>query len=568
MPRDTSLRQRGNRRYSFAEHGNTTQGQRQGKYIIKNNLADHWNPCYGDGVTVIRIYPQRNPEDTSGESWDPYRFSAEYNAFGDWLRMYPAARSMGNPSCTFIMSDRSTGLMENEKSLPAWVLFDAIDQAVTNGQEQQGWAAMLKGGKGRGAMLPRPSEVYLVQCAIMQHKTQQYNPPKGFNPDDKPIVMELSQSAGLAMLAELNLVNEVAQPIEGDWESMFLSGDPISLDTGRFVTFYKLGDGDPRQAQVQEQGGWNAPQQGGVGGREKQIGYGCFLEPTFNGIPANLRAYEATVASKVCPWEDILWFPTVEEQANLLASSFPPDVILYAFRDHPEWIPETVRRTAVAATQVAAPQAADQRQQPGAPAQPTAVTAPGVPPAGPAFPAAAPAGFGAPAPVEAQPQAQAPAQPQGFGAPAPAQAPMPGTAAPIVAAPAGPTGGPPPVAPPQGFGAPAQPVGFGAPPAAEAPADVAPQPATVPPTAPDAGEMAWGQQGNPVAQAPVAQTELPVAGVPPVAAASPPMQVQQPGVPGQAPNAMTPPPAAQPSRAQAALAAAQAAVAGQQPSQQ
>ena len=563
MPRDPSLRQRGNRRYSFADHGNSTMGQRQGKYVVRNNLADHWNPTYGDGVTTIRIFPQKNVDDPSGYSWDPYRFSSEPGNFGDWIRRYPAVRNFGEPGVTFIMADPADPTALDPQMLPAVVLFNAIDRAVANQQEQQGWAGMLRGGRGRSAQLSRPSEIYLVQCSVMQHKQQVYGPPKGFGPEDKLIVMELSGSAGVAMVTEMNKVVEGSQAPEGDWENQMVNGDPVSLDTGRFVTFYKLADGDPRHRGQATNAGWNQPQQGmdATGQQQEPIGYGCYLEPTMNDMPARLREYEETIAQKVRSWDDILWFPTVEEQAHLIADKFPPSAVMYAFRDRPEWIPETLKNRAVAQTVVAPPENGWQPSQPGV-AGPPAQPGWGAPPVGPQ-----PAGE---AQVTQPPATTPAAQPAaGFqgGFPAPAAAPpaqAPPAAAPPVQAP--PVAAPPAQAPQPGFGMPQQP-----PVAATAPAGQAQAPAPQP-------AQSWMGAANPAAPPAAAlpaaapPAAAPPAAAPPAAAppaAAPPAAVQPQGQPQQQPGFALQPTApvtdGQMTRAQAALAAAQSAAAGPSP---
>lgn len=560
MPRDPSLRQRGNRRYSFADHGNSTMGQRQGKYVIKNNLADHWNPTYGDGVTTIRIFPQKNVDDPSGSSWDPYRFSSEPGNFGDWIRRYPAVRNFGEPGVTFIMADPADPTALDPQMLPAVVLFNAIDRAVANQQEQQGWAGMLRGGRGRGAQLSRPSEIYLVQCSVMQHKQQVYGPPKGFGPEDKLIVMELSGSAGVAMVTEMNKVVEGSQAPEGDYENQMVNGDPVSLDTGRFVTFYKLADGDPRQRGQAASAGWSQPRQGmgETGQAQEQIGYGCYLEPTMNNMPARLREYEETIAQKVRSWDEILWFPTIEEQAHLIADKFPPSAVMYAFRDRPEWIPETLKNRAVAQTVVAPPENGWQPSQPSQPGQPGAAGSPaqpgwGAPPVGPQ-----PAGESQ---VTQPPATTLAAQPAaGFQGGFPEPAAAPSAQAPPAAAP--PVQSPPAEAPP-------------AQPPAAAPHVQAPVAATVPvgqASAPQP-EQSWMGAANPAAQQAVAQqADTPPAATPPAAtppAAAPPATAQPQGQPQQQPG-FAPQPTApvtdgQMTRAQAALAAAQSAAAGPSP---
>lgn len=391
MSRDSSTRQRPRRRYSFSVHGQSEQGQRHGNYLIKDNQADLWSPAYGNGVTTIRIFPGRNPEDP--QAWDPYRLSAHDVNFplgiGDWIRRYPAVRSMGDPPVTFAQVDPSNPEIEDQQMTPGWLLFRAIDRAVAQGQDRPGWASLLRGSRGRSAQLTRPSEIYVVQGMIVQYKNRLYNPPKGIGQEDRTVVIELGPSAGIAMLNECHAEVEGYQGDPDDFESHYVNGDPISLDTGRFVSFYTLKDGDPRQAAQTAMGGqqgWNTSSQPGRSGqqRDEPIGYGCFMEPTFNGVPARMRDYESVIRQRVRNWEDIIRVPTIMEQARLLADKFPPEVIEYAWSAQPEWIPESVRRAARATVSVGSDGNAPQpgglyQQQPSPYGQPAHEQAGGMP---------------------------------------------------------------------------------------------------------------------------------------------------------------------------------------------
>jgi hypothetical protein len=135
MPRDPSMRAHG-RRYTFEQYGNPERATNQGNFLIRNNMADLWSPCYGDGYTVVRILPQLNPDDAT--QWDTYRLSAEPNAFGDWIRRYPAVRNMGDPGATFIVGDPSDPVLLDPRITPAWLLRESISRAVERGQDRRG----------------------------------------------------------------------------------------------------------------------------------------------------------------------------------------------------------------------------------------------------------------------------------------------------------------------------------------------------------------------------------------------------------------------------------------------
>lgn len=591
MTRDTSMRQ-GGRRYNFAEHGNSEFGSRQGQYLVRNNLAEVWGPTFGNGTTTIRAFPAKNPDDPTGQAWDPYRLSGEPNHFGDWLRRYPAIRSFGDPGVTMIIGDPANP-QDDKFASPAWVLYNSIDRAVANKQDQQGWAGLLRGGAGRGAQLCKPSEVYLVQGCIIKHKEKVYSPPQGLAPDHKLVVFSLSTSAGQAMMGELNKVREGYTGSDADWEQMYANGDPVGLDAGRFITFYKLADGDPRVQQTPvAQAGWNlqSPQGGrnmGQSRSQEPAGYGCFMEPAFGNISAAFRPYEGYIAGKVMPWEQLLYFPTIDEQAMRIADKFPVDVIMYAWRDHPQWIPDSVRQRAVAAVSAAVPAFPQGYGAPGgfglpgmppmpagsapgsfppagAYSPPTAITYPPATAALPAYPPAAPVAAG-------QPPYQPAATPPGFFPGAAPTATPPGFfpgAAPAAPAYPQPQPQPQPQPPAPAYPQPQpqtqlQPPTFQqqpAAPVAHTPPGFFPQPANAP-----------GFFPQPTHAPGVMDSAMPAGGIPPVGYAAPVLATPPPlhpdpfqnrpvpaGVPAQAPAAAQPP-AAPSGRGQAAFAAAMAA---------
>jgi hypothetical protein len=369
-----------------------------------------------------------------------------------------------------------------------------------------------------------------MQVVVLHHKARSYMPPKPLDaPNPRPIVLMLGPSAGLALLNELNRYRVNCPYGNGDWHEVMEVGDPIDLSIGKFVTFYALADGDPRTQRAGNQGlsgsGWQAPASQMAMGQASQaapIGYGCFLEDTFLNMPAIIPAEQHdNIRRLVRPWDDILHFPSIAEQAAILADKFPPDVIAYAWRDHPEWIPDSVRRQAVGA--VSGPAAVVPPVSGGPGASPYAATMPQMSGWGvEAAPAAVapPAGlFGAPIAGAAQQPAvgtvaapmPAPAIVQ---APVPSQVPVPGTVGqqPQTAVPAAaswpvqqsqpaaaPIMPPPPVAPPQAMGwgvpqadvaAPVQPAVVAGLPTGDFPIAPTTGPATVPyvpPAAPTAG---------------------------------------------------------------------------------
>jgi hypothetical protein len=549
----------------MSEFGYSDVGGLQGRKVLKDARADHWSLGYNRGPTTFRALPVRSLDNP--QAWDPYRFGLEPNNFGDWIRRYPGVRNMGanGNGVTFISIDPANPQAPDINSTPGAMLYNAINRAVDSGQERPGWAAMLKGARGRSAALSRPTDFWLCQCFLAQHGGKVYMPPKGFGENDKPIVMEISHQAGTTLMSELNRPRDGFQGDPNNWEESMACGDVVSLQTGRWITFYTLGEGDPRTQRNAQHSGWQQPQQMGMGQannqQDSQAGYGCFVEPMFGQVSARLAEYEGIVQAKTMAWDDILWFPTLEEQAALLADKFPAEMIVYAWRDRQEWIPEAVKQRAVGAQQFGMYQGVPGQQQgwgalvpPAGPMMPGMMPNPGYPmgpqgmggyPQQPAYgidpytgqsvpmappppqvdPASiygqpAPAGFSQPAPAP-QPTMQAPPQGGGWGAPpagmshpAAPSVPMAPPAPTMVAPPVGggwgaaPAQGSVPYTPPQApppqqmgppmSGPPGMGGGWGAPPQAPPPQQAPPSAFVLVPGTPGA-QHAMPPQGGPPA---------------------------------------------------------------------
>jgi hypothetical protein len=334
--------------YSFAAHGDTGSGGEQyGRFLLKpQSGCETYSPTFNNQPMTIRIIPAKSP-DQSGQL-TPYRWSADGQNYGDWIRTYPAIKSFGTPGVTMFIhnpADEGGGSLQMS---PAWVLYNAITQAVKNRQDQGGWAGTLIGGAGRSAQLPRPTTLGVLQCGIVARLGKQHWPPIGFNPNDSTAIALLT---GKTVEALINLLCERREGFAGpdnDYENMYVHGDPVSLQHGRYVTIYKLGEDPRQQQQVQPLYGpasFNVPrpQQQQSNDRDDK-GYGVYIEPTWQQMPAAWTSPDMVQAvnNQAKAWDDILNFPTIEEQAREIAPRFPPDMIAYAWRDFPEWIPQSV----------------------------------------------------------------------------------------------------------------------------------------------------------------------------------------------------------------------------------
>lgn len=519
----------GGRTYVFGQHGGS-DSTGKGVFLLKPGCgADVWSPSFADkAFMTVRLMPVRNPENPA--VWEPYRHSPEPNAFGDWIRHFPAIRKYGDPSVTYIYKDPRDESIDGQMT-PGAVLYRAV-KARVDARTDPGWGGYLNGGQGRSALLSKPSDVFLMQCVIVAMNGE----PKmlGANANDPVIVLSLSSGVGKSLVEQLNRIREGYAGDMLDYPNAFAAGDPVSLHNGAFVTFYRKGDGDPRtrgnamggQQQMLQIGGQRPAFGSGGGGGRSEIGFDCFVEPTYGGMSANWSSHDAFFASRAKAWDDILYFPTVQEQAKLLADKFPAEMITYAWREHPDWIPESVQRAAIAAHSVAMggfgmpggnPQFPQQGfPQQGFPQQGFGQTPFGAPPMGAPIPPTMQFGGAQPAPG----MFGAPAAPTGPAPGMPGMPQMPPMGGAPFGAPQGPAFGAP-QAP--AFGAPAGQPPFGAAPGFSGPPAQQgfPPAAGVPFMSHPVGQSPFGQQPQQPQGAPPMQfgggfTPPPAAGAPPM----------------------------------------------------
>lgn len=360
-------------------------------------------PSWNGTETVFRPFPSVR-HDKPDEFW-PYRIDPEgSNYFGHCIRRYPCAWGVGTPGVTFLLNDPAAG----DRTFDVWntpvgILYKVIEQACKQGQGRPEWYPLREGGKGRGKALGAPRDLYLMQGVMLKHNDKPTFDAKraplgwGANPT---LILMLSSGAGENLVKQLNLENEPYHGDPRDFEARYVNGDPFGLENGRYMHFYESGH-DPRlKLASQPTGGkgpdpFNATGGGGPenrGGSDDIRGFEMFMtkELTPGGVSARFDdpGRVATVRDKWWHWEDILFFPTPEEQVRLLAKSFPASAILYAFSGaYDSWIPEDVRKIAVAALSINVPV-----QPPASPLNPF-----GGPLATPGTPGLANQAFGSPA---------------------------------------------------------------------------------------------------------------------------------------------------------------------------
>lgn len=340
-------------RFSFTDRQNAakaaTNNDRPGELIVQPGKAYVYTPGYEmgaqrDGITVFRLLPHIDPVT---QQLVPFYDGGD---FGDWIRVYTTIRYFGNDpdnQASFIVDDGTGNASATQH--PTAVLRKAVKRALDAGTDPGGWSPYINGPK---PFISEAKAMYYVQVALLHHN-KPLDGIKGLN--GKPHLLLLSPSAGesLCHLVRTPITEQTLAQRAGTQDPIqmqFEHGDPVSIYDGRWIVMYKAGNGDPRtrhlnpavQAQPQLFGQAQLPQTT----QDKKAlaaanSYACYATKDFYQIPANFLSdpvqYQSLLATTQ-PWENLLYFPTIEQQVGLIATRMPFTMLEYAFANHPQWL--------------------------------------------------------------------------------------------------------------------------------------------------------------------------------------------------------------------------------------
>lgn len=308
----------------------TANASDYGMYLYKAAVRD-FRPAWERGITVFRILPGLNP-DTGYSTFDPMYL--EDMEPGLWIYSTHVVQNAGidDRRVTFIMRDSFDNDDYNMAMSPYNVMYKAVSGMKSLPVTQRIWCDLLEGGNGRSPSMPNPKKPqYFIQCIPYCKDDKTYN----FNESLTQLhICRLTSSAGEALRKELDM--------------MYIQDnnfDVTALDQSWFVTIWNNAHKHPYT---------------GAEGNSRFSSYACSIDATyrardeFQGSDCMLTKYESQIKSLVKPWDQILRFPSVEQQADWLCYAFDaaPDMVMYAFSDHPEWITERIRNKAGMGAQV------------------------------------------------------------------------------------------------------------------------------------------------------------------------------------------------------------------------
>lgn len=347
-------------KYNNNEHGALRSSTSQMMIIRHGSDLTVRKPSWKGTETIIRPFPCAPYADTE-TPFEPYRMDpGGSNYFGDWVRRYEVAWGVGQPGITFILNDPVKRPIFDPWMSPLGILFSAITKACKAGVGPlHEWQPLRESSAGRGKAMGPPSDMLLIQGAIMKIDSKWViasgAPPLGWGPNP-PVCLAMSSGLGKKLQGALSEEYPGFRGDPSDFEGRYVCGDPVSPTHGRFFHFYEHGN-DPRRQQQSQ------PVVQNVFGTQ----FGSTVSGGPSGATTELKGFEMHVtkdagigmASTFAPevyqqlqekwrhWDDHLFFPSDIEQAEMLFSVFPHSALLYAFGSvNSTWIPEEVKKAA------------------------------------------------------------------------------------------------------------------------------------------------------------------------------------------------------------------------------
>jgi hypothetical protein len=399
---------------------------------------------FGNGLCLRLLPLYAQPADTSDRQLVNFREGRDGTMFGDWSRLLTCAHWVGNPGVCFIIHDGNPEI--NLYDSPYHVLRNV---AWNNSSKSKSGIAHPTLGRLCDDLLSdtfaknshigslKKAEPTLFVSASVVMLDEAGRPVLGAFTDDRKKnarIIGLKTSAAHSLYSALGVQDEATHE--------FVCGDMLSFSGAKLVTFLPetyQGDGKNRTAlsadgitgvKIPKFAQQTNPLVAGYPPSRSSMTHFAVVHDSYNGQEISLEPYANRLVAESLSWDEYLNVPTYQEQAEILASRFPREILDFAWRDFPQYMRHVSTGTATFAG--VAP--SDEDYLPDEPAKPVARTTPFVKAA--KAPAAAP-----PAPWDPLPVAEISAEEEAgvmdmFSAPAAPSIPPGATSAPpAVAAP-------------------------------------------------------------------------------------------------------------------------------------
>jgi hypothetical protein len=276
-------------------------------------------------------------------------------AFGDWARLVTCAHWVGNPGLCFIVHDGNPEI--NLYQSPLHVLRKAAwDSKDTPGIGRL-FSELLSNQFTRNShvgSLKKPEETLFISASAV-YVNDRGEITLGAFTDDRDRnarIIGLKKTAAQSLLA--------AAAVRDESTGEFLVRDMLTMEAAPLVTFlpngYTSGGHNLIGQSVNGAATFQCPKYVRSANKSAQfvVGYPqsrtdvthfAIIHDTYMDHEISLDAYADAIAAETKTWDDYLFVPTYEEQAEMIAPVFPREALEYAWQDHPEYLQAIPKNT-------------------------------------------------------------------------------------------------------------------------------------------------------------------------------------------------------------------------------
>lgn len=331
------------------EHKIDDGQQKTSRYTFGKNVVVAAGNQILSGGFCVRLLPIVDRADSAGRpTFVNFREGRDGIAFGDWCRLMTVAYWVGNPGVCFIVHDNNPEL--DIKQSPYFLLRDA---AKAN-KETPGIGRLFTELTAQRVMnshigsMTAPEKMLFISGSAVYVDDRGQITLGAFTDDVKKNarVIGLKYSATQSLLSALN----ARDPQTGE----FLCGDMLATGPAKLLSILPesftagpqqsigVGEHGPDVFQCPPYARSNDPNAKYIIGRPPQKSRSAFthyaiLHDTFRGQQISLEPYMDRLVSDSKSFDEMLYVPSYEEQAELLSRAFPHEVLEFAWQDFPEY---------------------------------------------------------------------------------------------------------------------------------------------------------------------------------------------------------------------------------------
>lgn len=345
---------------------NSGDGKRRFCYGKQRNVIVVGGRKMLDDGLCLRLLPTYEVDDRGGRLTNaqgqpvltPFRRAD--GSFGDWCRTYECVSWFGQPGLHFIVHDGNPAL--NLYDSPAWILY----KAAYNNKETPGIGPLFCDLLNRAAgfqqqthvgSLKRPEQILFVSASQVYTRSDKSTGLGCYDLVDQKEgnarIFGFKKTAAESLLNALQVQDANSNNMAGD-----MLADPaklitvisksygaalhpkpprpagMSIEGPEYVTvpYYAIAPQNPSEivilGKVQAKSDAKLPPEQ----------HSVVLHDTYNGQRVTLENYSKQIVAENATFDELMYLPTYEEQAELMVGSFPKEALDFAWRDHPEYL--------------------------------------------------------------------------------------------------------------------------------------------------------------------------------------------------------------------------------------